>query len=67
MEKRKDSGMSYTTASLKRALAAAKVRKALDELRESTHSFGGDSELLKFFGEAEDALNNLLDVLERES
>ena len=67
MEKRKDSGTSYTTASLKRALAAAKVRKALDELRESTRSFASDPTLLKLFGEAEDALNNLLDILESES
>ena len=57
----RDSG---TTKSLKRALAAAKVRKALDELRESANSFGSDSALLKLFGEAEDALNSLLDALE---
>ena len=55
---------SSTTKSLKRALAAAKVRKALDELRESTDSFGSDPTLLKLFGEAEDALNSLLDALE---
>ena len=63
----RDSGTSYTTKSLKRALAAAKVRKALDELRESTNSFGSDPALLKLFGEAEDALNSLLDALETEA
>ena len=62
----RDSSTSYTTKSLKRALAAAKVRKALDELHESTNSFGSDPELLKLFGEAEDALNGLLDALEAE-
>ena len=55
---------SSTTKSLKRALAATKVRKALDELRESTDSFSSDPTLLKLFGEAEDALNSLLDALE---
>ena len=63
----RDSSASYTTKSLKRALAAAKVRKALDELRESTNSFGSDPALLKLFSEAEDALNSLLNALEAEA
>ena len=66
MTDRKESGTSFSTQSLKRALAAAKVRKALDELRESTNSFSSDPVLLKLFGEAEDALNSLLDALEKD-
>ena len=64
----KDSGTtSYSTQSLKRALAATKVRKALDELRESAGAFGFEPALLKLFNEAEDALNSLLDALEADN
>lgn len=67
MTDRKDTGTAYTTQSLKRALAAAKVRKALDELRETMRSFGTDvdMELCKLFVEAEDALDSLLEALEK--
>ena len=74
MNNRKDSGTSYTTQNLKQALAAAKVRKALDELRESVQifhpAFGGtgpDTESIKtLFLEADDALSTLLTTLEKD-
>lgn len=64
---RKNSGTSYTTNNLKKALVSARVRRALDELRESRLILGSDIEILKLLGEAHESLNRLLSLLEKES
>lgn len=63
---RKDSGTSYTTQSLKKALASAKVQKALEELNESAKAFEGDAEISKVFSDARQEIEKLIRVLESE-
>ena len=62
----KDSGTSYTTQTLKRALASARVRKALEEIRESKTAFLDDATLSKNFKIAEQTLNDLMYLLDHE-
>lgn len=61
---RKDSGTSYTTQSLKKALAAAKVRKSVEEFQEIAKMFQGDTETSKAFAGAQRELEELLRLLD---
>ena len=62
----KDSGTSYTTQSLKKALASAKVQKALEELNESAKAFDGSPEISQAFSNARQEIEKLIAILESE-
>ena len=66
MADRKDSSTSYTTQTLKRALASARVRKALEELRESKLAFETDPEVSDAFEVAARTLEDLMYLLDHE-
>lgn len=59
-------GTSYTTHSLKRALASVKIRKALEDLRESFDSLNKDPTLSPLFEQATTSMTDLLTVLEKD-
>lgn len=61
---KKDSGTSYTTQSLKKALAAAKVRKAMEEFQEIAKMFQGNTEASEAFTGAQRELEELLRLLD---
>lgn len=66
MTERKDPGASYSTQTLKKALASAKVRRTLDELRESAVAFERDAHLSQLFTETIREVEKLLNALDKD-